>query len=424
MTQPTKDEAVGVRLDASRSSSADADGGSCGKATDVARGPAELPLHLTEKILCCISPLASARLATVCKSWAATVSGRLARPVPHLFIYLPPAGNTSDRRGLVVSVPLHGGGGRAAPAVRIPSRVRLADTNGLACIGAMPSGQLAFANWWWANDNRLVLVNPITGAKQSVDVGEPRRDPVLAAGDGDSFVSIGADQLMLCWRPGGGEEWSKSTVGVAPAAHWAVNIVSAAFCNGCFYILDKDGNVSVIDVAAPPPLRMEKLPVASLLDQFAPPGPSLAGAANGHLLASDGEVLFVRPVLAIRDFRRATTFCRHDTGELHSIVGFEVYRLDAKRGCWTKAKKLAAGDRTLFVSPGSAFAVRASETEGCRSNCIYFVSKAWHCSECNRDDGNTWGVYSMEDHEVLYEHAVTGPGLCSGATWFLPSVVV
>jgi hypothetical protein len=34
---------------------------------------AELPLHVTEKILCHISPLESARHATVCRSWAATV---------------------------------------------------------------------------------------------------------------------------------------------------------------------------------------------------------------------------------------------------------------------------------------------------------------------------------------------------------------
>jgi hypothetical protein len=32
-------------------------------------------------------------------------------------------------------------------------------------------------------------------------------------------------------------------------------------------------------------------------------------------------------------------------------------------------------------------------------------------------------VYSMEDREVLFEHAVTEPGPCSAATWFLPSVV-
>ena len=44
-----------------------------------------LPFHLTEEILRCVSPLDSVRLATVCRSWAATISERLATPTPHLF---------------------------------------------------------------------------------------------------------------------------------------------------------------------------------------------------------------------------------------------------------------------------------------------------------------------------------------------------
>jgi hypothetical protein len=93
-------------------------------------------------------------------------------------------------------------------------------------------------------------------------------------------------------------------------------------------------------------------------------------------------------------------FCHHDITDHHSIVG--------------------------FISLVSSFSVRSSETEGCRSNCIYFVHKKRYCSSCIWDDGNTytWGVYSMEDRVVLFEHDVTGPGPgpCSSATWFLPSV--
>jgi hypothetical protein len=419
---PTKDE-VGATL----SPSMDADHASSSEVGDVARGPAvELPLHLTEKILCCINPLAAARLATVCKSWAATVSERLARPVPHLFVYLP-ADNKSDRRGRVVPVPIgYGddvGGARLAPAV-IPNRVLLADTNGLACIGAMPSGHLAFANWW---SKHLVLINPITGARQSVQVEEPRRSLVLAAASGgDSFISVGTDELTL-WRragDGGGEEWSRWTVPAA-ATHGIINIAWAAVCGGCFYILDDDGHVFVIDVGAPPPLRVEKLPVASLFDGDHAMA-VLSPATKGHLLESDGEVLFVRPVLASKDevgrAGGATTFCNHDAAVFLAILGFEVYRLDLKDRRWARVKKLP-GDRALFLSHGSSFAVRSSETAGCRSNCIYFVGNKWYCSLCNRDAGKTWGVYSMEDREVLFEHAVTEPGPCSAATWFLPSVV-
>jgi len=377
---------------------------------------ADLPFHLTEKIIYSISPLASARLTTVCKSWAAAVTERLARPVPHLFVYLPPD-NKSDRRGVVVSVPIDSGG---PPAEVIPNRVRLADTNGLRCVGATPSGCLAFANWcWW--DTGVLLVNPITGARQRLDGERLCRDPVIASGGAaDSFISIGTDKLVLWWRAaGGGEEWSKWTVAAPAAARRTDGIMSVVNCNGRFYILDRDGQVSLIDATAPPPLLIENLPVVGLCEQF----PTLATAtATGHLLESDGEVLFVRRVLASVE-HTGVPFCHHEiTDENLSIVGFEVYRLDVEGRRWTEVKKLA-GDRALFVSPVSSFSVRSSETEGCRSNCIYFVDKKRYCSSCLRDDGNTWGMYSMEDREVLFRHTVTGPGPCSSATWFLPRVV-
>ncbi|RLN10024.1 uncharacterized protein C2845_PM11G18220 [Panicum miliaceum] len=408
---------IRAKAAAMSSSGTDADNARSGKVSGeaVGGGPVvELPFHLTEKILYNISPLASARLATVCKSWAAAVSERLARPVPHLFVYLPPD-NKSDRRGVVVSVPMDSGG---PPAEVIPNRVRLADTNGLRCVGATPSGCLAFANWcWW--DTGVLLVNPITGARRGLEVERLCRDPVIAAGGAaDSFISIGTDKLVLWWRAGGGEEWSKWTVAAPAAAHRTDGIMSVVNCSGRFYILDRDEQVSLIDATAPPPLLVEKLPVVSLREQF----PTLATAtATGHLLESDGEVLFVRRVLASVE-HRGVPFCHHDITENLSIVGFEVYRLDVEGRRWTEVKKLV-GDRALFVSPVSSFSVRLSETEGCRRNCIYFVDKKRYCSSCLQDDGNTWGVYSMEDREVLSKYAVTGPGPCSSATWFLPRVV-
>ena len=192
MMQPIRAKAAAK----SSSSGTDADDARSGEAGG--GGPAvELPFHLTEKILYSISPLASARLATVCKSWAAAVSERLARPVPHLFVYLPPD-ISSDRRGIVVSVSMDSAGA-PSPAVVIPSRVLLADTNGLRCVGATPSGCLAFANWcWW--DTGVLLVNPITGARQRLDGERLCRDPVIASGGAaDSFISIGTDKLVL-WR--------------------------------------------------------------------------------------------------------------------------------------------------------------------------------------------------------------------------------
>ncbi|CAN6243869.1 unnamed protein product [Urochloa humidicola] len=391
-------------------------------------GLAELPLHLTEKILYHISPLATARLATVCKPWAAIASERLARPVPHLFVSLSPD-IKSDRRGVVVSVSLDLDDTAAGhpPAAVIPSRVRLADTNGLRCVGALPSGRLAFANFCWC-ETTVLLVNPITGARRSVHVDRLRQiNPVLAAGCDDSFISVSNGGELLIWRRttggAGGEEWLKLTA--EAGGHRTYAFVSVANCKGCFYMMDWEGYVFTIDAAAAPPLRVEKLTAASLFEQFslAPPCPS-AAAAMGHLVECDGEVLFVRRVLAAskEEDHGVMAFCDHDVDELPSVVGFEVYRLDVKGRRWMEVKKLA-GDRALFVSQGSSFAVRSSETEGCRSNCIYFLDEKRYCGLCNRDDGNTWGVYSMEHRQVLFKHAVTGEGACSSAIWFLPRVV-
>ncbi|TVU32644.1 hypothetical protein EJB05_24385, partial [Eragrostis curvula] len=328
LMQPTD----GVAATACTSTEAD-------KVSDAAGGgpPAELPLHLTEKLLCHMSLLESARLATVCKSWAATVSSLLVTPVPHLYVCMP-ADDESGRRGLVVSVALDG------------SRTQRFD---------------------------------------------PLQRRVLAAGSGgDSLFAVDRKDLVL-WRkaPGGGgetEKWSWSWCAMAAKLHQRpINPISSAVnCNGCLYLLRVDGSLSMVDTTAPAPLRMEKLSVARLVDPFG------ALRVSGHLLESDGEVLFVQQMLVGTE------------GESLSAFGFEV---NGQR--WTKVNDLS-GDRALFVSAGSSFAVRASETAGCRRNCIYFVCEKRHYSNpgCHEGRGSSWGVYSIEEQRVLFEHALTGPG--------------
>ncbi|TVU32643.1 hypothetical protein EJB05_24384, partial [Eragrostis curvula] len=367
----------------------------------VSRRSAKLPLHLTEKILCCISPLESARLATVCKSWATTISARLVALVLHLYVCMPP--ERSDRRGLVVSVALDVA--RFSPATN-PARVHSSDTNRFRfrCIGATPSGRLAFAATWWSKD--FVLVNPITGVRQSIDVGVsplPRR--VLVAGD-SLFAVEGNGLDLILWRqaPGSGEERSWSRTRCALHQHPIKPILSAVNCNGCYYLLHVDGSLSTVDATAPPPLRMEKLPVARPMD------PLGAFFVNTHLVESDGEVLLVQQLVTFTDGKSLPT------------GGFEVHRLDVKEQRWTKVRELP-DDRALFVSPRSSFAVRVSNTAGCRSNYIYFVGEKGYYSNpaCRQGHGSSWGLYSMADRRVLFEHAVEGPG--TEAMWFLPRVV-
>ncbi|RLN12661.1 hypothetical protein C2845_PM09G12480 [Panicum miliaceum] len=155
-------------------------------------------------------------------------------------------------------------------------------------------------------------------------VGYCQKAVVAAGGDGcNVFVSLGA---LLCpptlWRlDGDGEEWSQCTV--SATAEQTGDILLAVNCKSCFYLLHEDGCVSKVDAGEPPPLRMERLPVASLAGHLSPPCKTLAG--EGHLLESG-----------------------------------------------------------VFVSPESAFAVRASEAAaGCMGNCVYFVGEGRCCYACH-----------------------------------------
>ncbi|TVU12810.1 hypothetical protein EJB05_46470, partial [Eragrostis curvula] len=261
---------------------------STGAGTDGARSrkfnrrPVDLPLHLTEKILCCIGPLESARLATVCKSWAAVVSDRLAaRPVPHLFVCTTTPENKPGSCGLIVSVSPDG-----SAVSSIPARVRRADTNNQRCIASTPCGRLAYSRCGCAS---VVLVNPATGASQTIDLGvplKPNTTPVLvtggaSAGNYSFFCSdIGVDRLVLRRRAGGknGDDWTDiRTVAItAPARGSTRTIQSAVECDGCFYVRHENNrDVSVIVATAQPqPLRMEALPTAG----------GIPGGIEGYLL--------------------------------------------------------------------------------------------------------------------------------------------
>lgn len=421
-----------VAASTSSSNTGDADGASSGKVSGGGEPivHVKLPLHLTERILRNIAPLESARFATVCKSWAGIVSARLATPVPALFVRLPPKNCNTGRRGLVVSVPLEGaaGGSPRLPPAAIPAHVH---THGLRCIGAVRSRGLAFAGW----HQPVVAVNPVTGAWRSVKLGEP--DHVLVAGTGggeDAFVSsANASPLVrLSWKPAGGE-WAHRTVApsavppppsgirrqrLSSAVRFTGHVLAAVKCNGCFYMLRKDGwHVSVVDVAAPPPLRMETVEVPGLAAERRP----YFRSELGHMLESNGEVLYVRRLVQYEDLDPASpAFCEHNNLD-RVIVGFEVYRLDmeGQQRRWTRVERLA-GDQALFVSDESSFSVASSETAGCRSNCIYYARKIRYCL-CRETpvSWHVWGAYSLEDQELLFEHPFIETSRCEAALWFL-----
>nr|CAB3449567.1 unnamed protein product [Digitaria exilis] len=367
------------------------------------------------------------------------------KPVPHLLvtevIYTPLSRNHNpsnskfpcvafNRRGSIVSLPLDGSvvvsNNKPHPAstAAINPRGRLADLyrRCLSFIGATSHGHLAFAG-----SNAVFLVNPVTDTLQCIDTVGYSHKAVLANGGRHGcnlFVSLGA--LLsppTLWRlDKDGDRWSKYTVTVTAGEHTGGDVVSAVNCgnNGCFYLLHEDGCVSKVDAVEPPPLRMEKLPVASLAGHFSPAFNKTASlAGEGHLVeSSHGEVLFVRKLLAVREI--VEPFCAHT--EFADVVDFEVYRLDVTKLRWEKVERLAGGE-AIFVSPESAFTVTETAAAGCKGNCVYFVGEKRCCFACRVYGGSTWGAYSMDDRRVLFEHAVASKGGRSEALWFLPSVV-
>ncbi|CAN6278231.1 unnamed protein product [Urochloa humidicola] len=376
-------------------------------------------------------------------------------PVPHLLVtevfYTPPPPPSHNdpsgripcpfnRRGAIISVPLDGDVATAARYTSAPTRRRgrLADLHRrcMSFLGATPRGWLAFAG-----SSGVFLVNPVTDALQGFHTMGYCQNAVLAAAGGGGegcgcaiFVSLGAVLAPpALWRlVDGGERWFECPL--AATGEQTGDVVAAVASSGggrslFYYLLHEDGSASRVDAGEPPPLRVEKLPVASLADHFVSPphgggGGSLAG--EGHLLECGGEVFFVRKLLAVREI--PAPFCAH--AEFVAVAGFEVYRLDVAARRWEKVERLppAGGATAIFVSPESAFAVRASETATAAGrvmmgNCVYFVGESRCCLACGVYGGSTWGAYSMEDREVLFEHAVESRGGRTEALWFLPNVV-
>jgi len=293
----------------------------------------ELPLHLTEKILCCVSPLESAHLATVCKSWAAIVADRLARPIPHLFVTgtvrraqeRAPSTTTATtqrqrtdlRRGAVVAVPLDGGvvvGGARDPSWRVAD---LVSRKGLRCVGATPSGLLAFAS----SSSSAVLVNPVTGDLHS---GVPAR----TSGSGDSFFCQDAFGDLMIWRRGEGCSWwsplpvDTHGIGVGVGDHHGRStILSVANCDGCAYVLHEDGCVSKVDTSTTVWVRsLTRLPVASLMIDGDNDGGGDRLAKGSHLVESDGEILFVRRPPPTGRFRRPGAAASPSTSSAPSLA--------------------------------------------------------------------------------------------------------
>lgn len=233
------------------------------------------------------------RLAAVCRSWAATVSERLARPTPHLLALEVPLGPTSStcssrqrRHGAIFSLPIDQ---EESPAPVMPARLPAAlthATDDIELSGALPCGDFSFAD-----DNRVVLVNPVTGTLQSIEMYGPRRrfeeEPQLrpAAGAHALFVTecLGSISLLWCEE----ERWFEEKLLRPEVFRGCDAIRLAAYAGGIFYAMDYNGFTYIVDRRGPLPWGLKKLGAPSILKQYSPfPGYSYLRLRNAHLFAA------------------------------------------------------------------------------------------------------------------------------------------
>jgi hypothetical protein len=372
------------------------------------KAAALLPRHLIDEMVWYLGTLESARLAVVCKSWAATVSLRLSNPAPHIFAFRATA---THRRGVIIEAPRVAGSSRlrasTTPAHRLLGRV----TRRTSCLGATAGGRLVLAN-----TSRTVLFNPVSGTFRRVKkfpaAERGNEMPVVPLGGGDAFFHARWDRVGF-WRPED-DEWRVKRVG------YAESLRMAALCGGSVFALDAEGYVFRF---ALPTLDVTKLASVPILVDHYPSAFGGGGVGKGYLVEADGAVHFVWPVLGTRrvarrdvdpddlldsdgDFDEDDDYLYEDA---RTVRGFEVYRLDVAEARWVELQSLAA-DRALFVSRWSSFSVRASE-KGCAGNCVYFV--------CDEGDGKTWGAFSLAEGRILFEHDI-GTGSYKERLWFYP----
>ncbi|XP_044428297.1 uncharacterized protein [Triticum aestivum] len=225
-----------------------------------------LPFHLTERILRCISPLESVRLATVCRSWAATISERLATPTPHLFAL--EVLDDKHPRGAIFPVPVGDNEEDSqAPAIpaRLPAMGRHAECFELC--GASSSGNLSFVN-----GSLVLLVNPVTGASRSVEISASicQTGPNLCTGTEAFFITEFHRGVSLWWWCA--EEWSERKLLLPEGFKIYHAIALSAYSNGALYALEFSGLVYAMDTRLPLPWGLTRLSAPSILEQYSPTG--------------------------------------------------------------------------------------------------------------------------------------------------------
>ncbi|EXB37361.1 Putative F-box protein [Morus notabilis] len=173
---------------------------------------------------------------------------------------------------------------------------------------------------------------------------------------------------LALWKPGN-SSWTLMT-------DESILVSDVAYHKGRFYAVDTRSRVLVLNIDQD---DFNTVVVKEVMFLIKP-------VCETCLVESKESLLIVRDLTG---HVRVSARCRE-------TIGFEVYEVNIGDGTFVKVKNL--GDRALFLGyQSSSFCVKASDFEGCRANCIYFIDgvtrKCNIYTSTNADDGNFESKY-------------------------------
>ncbi|PIA43773.1 hypothetical protein AQUCO_01800078v1 [Aquilegia coerulea] len=201
---------------------------------------------------------------------------------------------------------------------------------------------------------------------------------------------------FVCWTPGV-HIWRQEYLGLDA-------FDDAVFCNGCFYFVNYEYNIRIVDAQTMVSAMKKDLHAKRFTDlrlhfsfyQVAIPERPPRCRLRRYLVESCGEVLLVCRIFGHRD------------GKILNTRRFEVFKLDACKMVWVKLESL--GDRVLFIGKTDSRSLSAKELGINIANCIFFLSdemgslhrwtNEWDASRrCSSVDD--WGVFSLGSNSFI-----------------------
>ncbi|KAF7150890.1 hypothetical protein RHSIM_Rhsim02G0229800 [Rhododendron simsii] len=174
----------------------------------------------------------------------------------------------------------------------------------------------------------------------------------------------------LCFWKSGEKAWTK----IETSGYFFMDIT---YYKGKFYSLSHEGTIFVCDVWGRDPTVASI--VGQILTDIDHPG------KHPYLVESEGELLIV---VGEGNYYRAD----------YGTKEFRVFKVDLKDlACAEELHSL--GDNALFVGHNSSISVRASNFQGIRPNCIYYMVDYFYKGGSRFSDKDT-GIYNMEDRSV------------------------